>query len=124
MNTTNRFLEKAHLHQTRIVRSLLQRGIFILFVILFPVIKSQAQDTYCYTMGLDQCVTDPNETVKFIPDEYSPIVCINLNFHFYQNGDVFNPMNFAETWDGITVGQQADGNQDGILENVTGQTFA
>ena len=100
-------------------------------LLFFATFSTVAQDTYCYTMG-SECLYNQSETVKFIPDQYSPEITINLNFHFYQqdggngNGDIFNPMNFAETWDGITVGQMADGTNDGIDNPVivTGSSFA
>jgi|GEM_PF-3974199 len=100
---------------------------YLHLLLILLLTQQRANSQYCQIMGLGDCNTNLNEIAKFIPDDYSPILYINLNFHFFVNeNDVFDPQNFAETWDGVTVGQQADHNPldpNNPLQTVTAESI-
>lgn len=56
---------------------------------------------YCAVLG-QQCSMTSSIFEKYIPDDLSPILTINLNFHYYVSSDPFNPQNFTASGDGVS----------------------
>jgi hypothetical protein len=56
-------------------------------------------------------ISDCQNYLNYKPDSYSPILYVKVNFHFMLKEDMFNPNNFAETWDGIDNDNSLNGQQ-------------
>jgi len=65
-------------------------------------------------------ISDCQNYLNYKRDSYSPILYVKVNFHFMLNEDMFNPNNFAETWDGIDNDNSLNGQQwaEGVVNMI------
>jgi hypothetical protein len=99
------------MHFYHIIRS----GFLISILMFFPNANLKAQ--YCDTEEVEGINwiqnggggSDCNLQVDYVPDEYTTILEIKVNFHFIAKSDINDPQSFTAAGDGVSLGSGFSG---------------